>query len=259
MLFLSACSNSNTAVQSDSPFPPPGSLGTAARVYPVETGWLDGKTVRYYNMGTNTPLDPGDPSHVLISGVWVFAIDVNTDGSPVMLDGQDNILDSAPGDAIYSDLWRVFFVAPTVGYVPNSITSLEALNASGMLVEQRPMLVNCPFVPEGSSLRNDERPLKKGWVKDKQYFYFDFGQTNAEPGKLYVFVTGFNADGSPQLVAGQHFIFDSDRTTKGYSDFRQVYWVQVDGSYQADSIKSAKDIDPAKITASTIVVNYPQK
>lgn len=257
IFLLTACSSG--AAQSEPPFPTPGSLGTEAHVYPVETGWFDGKVARYYNMGANTPLDPDDPSQVLIAGVWVFATGVNADGSPVMLDGQNNILDSAPGDEIYSDLWRVFFVTPAAGYVPNSITSLEALTASGLQIEQQPMLVNCPFVPEGSSLRNDDRPLKKGWVKDKPYFYFDFGQTSAKPGKLYAFVTGFNADGSPQLVTGQHFIFDSDRATQGYSDFRQVYWVQVDGGYQADSIKSAGEIDPAKVTASEIVVNYPQK
>jgi hypothetical protein len=259
-LLLAACSASSAnPAQRDEPFPTPGPSGTNPHVYPVETGWFEDKLVRYYNMGTNSPLDPSNPTQVLVDGVWVFTTGLNSDGSPIPLEGQNNILDFALGDAQYSDLWQAFFVTPAAGYVPNSITSLAALKASGMTIEKQPILVNCPFVPEGSSLTNSDLPLKKGWVNDKIFFYFDFGPTSATPGKLYAFVTGFNADGSPQLAPGQHFVFDSERASRDYSDFRLVHWVMVDGSYLADSIKSATDIDPAKVTASTIVVNYPQK
>lgn len=260
VLLLTACAPAAVpAAQSDPPFPKPGPLATTGHVYPVETGWLDGQTVRYYNMGTNSPVDPANPSQILVDGVWVFVTGVNPDGSPIRLEGQDNILDFAPGEDAYSDYWQVYFITPAEGYVPNTITSLKALNESGMKIAKQPLLLNCPFVPDGSSLKNSDIKLQKGWVNDKSYSYYDFGPTNAQPGKLYAFVTGFNADGSPQLVAGQHFIFDSKRNDKTYSDFRIVYWVLVDASYQADSIKSVKDIDPAKVTASDIVVNYPQK
>lgn len=259
ILFIAACAPASPAAQIDPPFPTPGPLASSAHVYPVENGWANGQPVRYYNFGTNSPLDPKNPSQVLLDGVWVFATGANEDGSPIRLEGQNNILDFAPGEAAYSDLWQAYFVTPAVGYSANSITSLKALNDSGMQIDKKPMTVNCPFVPEGSSLKNSELKLQKGWVGDKSYDYYDFGPTSPTPGKLYAFVTGFNADGSPKLVAGQHFIFDSVRGDKTYSDFRIVQWVLVDASYQADSIKSVKEIDPAKLTASNIVVNYPQK
>ena len=83
--------------------------------------------------------------------------------------------------------------------------------------------------------------------------------TSARPGKVYAFITGFSSDGSPQLVPGQHFVFDSARASGGYSDFRVVQWVTVDASYKADSIRAVMDIDPSKVTGSGMVVNYPQK
>src|SRR5690348_14328363 len=106
-LLLTACSAPAAGAQIDPPFPTSGLLESNSRTYPVETGWFDGQTVRYYNMGTNTPLDPADPTKVLLDGVWVFATGVNPDGSPIPLDGQNNILDFAPGDPNYSDFWQV--------------------------------------------------------------------------------------------------------------------------------------------------------
>lgn len=258
VLFLAACAPANTA-QIDPPFPSSGRLASEAHVYPVETGWMDGKPVRYYNMGTNTPLDPANKAKMLIAGVWVFATGANADGSPIRLEGQDNILDSAPGDEIYSDLWQVYFVTPSAGYSPNSVTSLKALKESGMKIEKKPMILNCPFVPTGSSLKNGDLKLQKGWVGDQSYDYFDFGPTDPRPGELYAFVTGFNTNGTPKLVDGQHFIFGSERQGIPYSDFLRVRWVVVDSSYQADSIKSVEQIDVNKVKASNIVVNYPLK
>jgi hypothetical protein len=257
---LVACSPlPSVPAQIDPPFPPPGLPGTAAQVYALEAGWFEGQSMAYYNLGTNSPLDLEDPTRVKSSGVWVFATGVNPDGSPINLEGQDNLFDTVVGDAVYTDLWQVYFVTPAAGYAPNSITALDALLASGMTIEKQAMLVNCPFVPAGSALADNALPLKKGWVKGQPVVYFDFGPTSPKPGSVYVFVTGFDAGGNPQLVAGQHFIFDSVRASSGYSDFRFVQWVLVDDGYKADSIRSAKDIDPAKVTASTLVVNYPQK
>ena len=102
------------------------------------------------------------------------------------------------------------FVTPSEGYTPNSITSVDALLASGMTIEKQAVLVNCPFVTSGSSLADNAKPLTKGWVKDQPVVYFDFGPTSAQPGKVYAFVTGLDANGKPQLV---HF-------PKGHSPLR---------------------------------------
>ena len=69
VFLLAACAPAAVpAAQSDAPFPKPGPLASEAHVYPVETGWLDGKSVRYYNMGSNSPLDPADPTQLLAFG-----------------------------------------------------------------------------------------------------------------------------------------------------------------------------------------------
>jgi len=261
IILAAACTPASPApAQIDPPFPTAGLVGETARVYAVESGWFEGRAAQYYNLGTNTLLNPDDAARVLVEPVWVFATGVNDDGSPIKLEGQASLFDSAPGDAGYSDLWQVFFIKPAAGYAPNSITSIEALQKSGLTIEKKPMLVNCPFVPPGSSLADNSKELIKGWVNGTPVVYFDFGVTSAKPGKVYVFVTGFDAaGGQSQLVPSQHFVFSASRGSAGYSDFWVVQWVKVDASYKADSIRSAADIVEFEVEPSTMVVNYPQK
>jgi len=243
--------------QIDPPFPTPG-LPPAPHVYPVEEGWFDGQAVEYYNFGANTPFNPDDPSRVLVANVWSFVVGENPDGSPIQLEGQHNIFDTDIGDLGYSDLWQPHFVTPSADYTPNSITSAADALASGFAIAKQPLFVNCPIVPPGSTLAESDRPLKTAWVDGKQVVYFDFGATSARPGKVYAFVTSFDSDGNPQLVPGQHFIFDSARSESGYSDFWIVHWVVVDAAYQPDSIRIASDIQ-TEIQPSTLVVNYPHR
>jgi hypothetical protein len=262
IVWLAACTppaQPAAPAQIDPPFPTPGPISSAAHVYPVESGWFDGQTVSYYNFGTNTRLDPQDPTRVQSKPVWAFVTGLKPDGSPIKLEGQDSLFDTQPGDADYTDLWQAHFVTPAEGYVPNSIKSAAALQASGMTIEKQPVLVNCPIVAPQSSLGDNAKELVKGWVKEQPVVYFDFGPTSSQPGKVYVFITGQDAQGRPQLVPGQHFVFDTTRAASEYSDFRMVYWVKVDASYQADSVRSASGIGAFQVERSDIVVNYPQK
>jgi len=259
ILLMAACTSAPSApAQIDPPFSSPGSVGTSPHVYPVEMGWFNGKPVQYYNMGTNTPLNPEDPSRAMVARVWAFVTGTNADGTPITLEGQSNLFDTTVGDPGYSDLWQPFFVAPPPDYAPDTIKSEDALTASGLAVEKQPMFVNCPIVPAGSSLADSDKPLKTAWVRGEQVSYFDFGATSATPGKMYAFVTGFDSDGEPQLVSGQHFVFDSTRTESGYSDFWIVQWVIVDAAYKADTVRSVADIK-YDIEPSSIVVNYPHR
>lgn len=258
---LTACGGSAAPApaQIDSPFPMPGPVGATAHVYPLETGWFEGRTVNYYNLGANTPLDPTDPTRVQIANAWVFATGVNADGSPNKLAGQGTLFDTAPGDALYSDLWQIYFVTPSADYAPGSITSHEALPNSGLPIEKKPMLVNCPIVPAGSTLADGALELQDSHVKDAAFAYFDFGPTSPVPGKLYAFVTGFDDQGQPVLVPGQHFVFDNARGQAGYSDFWMVHWVLVDNNYVADTIRAAADVPDTATSTANLVVNYPHK
>jgi len=244
------------------PFPPlptPGPVGQTAIVYPLERGWFEGQSIRYYNLGGNTPLDPDDPGRVRTEPVWVFATGVNPDGSPVKVDGQASLFDTRAGDYDYSDLWQAYFVTPPDGYTANSITSASDLDAAGLDAVEQPMFVNCPEVPPGSSLADGTLELKDGWVRGEPVVYFDFGTTSPIPGRVYVFITGFTSAGQPQLVDGQAFVFDSTRGFDGYSDFWRVHRVLVDQGYSADSIRAATDIDPSAVTVTDQVMNYPHQ
>lgn len=259
-IFLTACAIAPAGpAQFDPPFPAPNALAAPGRVYAVESGWFDGQAVPYYNLGANTPLSPNDSERVSVMPAWLFVTGQNADGSPIKFEGQGTVFNVAPGEAGYTDLWQIFFVTPPANYVADALTSIDSLEANGLAIEKTPMLVNCPIVPAQAALADKSKALIHGWVNGQPVSYFDFGVTSAKPGKLYVFITGFTADGSPQLVPGQHFIFDSSRTSGGYSDFRVVQWVTVAANYKADSIKALKDIDLSKVTNSGLVVNYPQK
>ncbi len=239
--------------------PTPGSAGQQAIVYPLERGWYAGETLWYYNLGSNTPLDPTAPERVRSEPVWVFASSVNADGSPVKLEGQDSLFDTRVGDADYSDLWQAVFVTPPAGYQPNTLRSAAELAAAGLATSPQEMFVNCPEVPPGSALVDDSLELKTGWVRGEQISYFDFGPTNPKPGNVYVLVTGFAADGAPQLVSGQRLVFDAVPGTAAYSDFWRVQWVTVAANYAANTIRAAAEIHPAQVTASNLVMNFPHQ
>ncbi len=219
MLMSVACQSTPASTPIAAPFPTPGPVGEAARVYPLLRGWYEGQIVQYYDLGTNTPLDPGDPTRVRSEPVWMFITDFNEEGMPVGLEGQDNLFEVTAGNTNYSDLWQVFTVTPPPDFVPNNITSYDALVASGLPIEQQRIWANCPIVPPGSSLADKSKELKKAWVKNELVVYFDFGVTSARPGTLYVFITGFNAQGEPLLIPDQHFVFSATRGGLGYSDF----------------------------------------
>ena len=262
MLIAAACAPAATpaapALKSP-PFPAAGPVGSSPQVFALEQGWVDGQAVSYYNFGLNTPLNPEDPGRVRVEPGWLFITGFNEDGTPKKLVGQFTLFDVAPGDANYSDFWQINFVSPPEGYELNSIRSLAALEEQGLQIDKSPMLVNCPIVPAGSTLEGSDLELQQGWVRDQQFAYYDFGPTSPNPGKVYVFITGFDAQKQPILAAGQHFVFDAGRSAAGYSDFWLVQWVLVDGKYKADSIRSAADIPAEQVTASTMVVNYPHQ
>lgn len=100
----------------------------------------------------------------------------------------------------------------------------------------------------------------EGWYNGKKITVHDFGPSSSRIGSLYVLVTGFNESGNPVLVEGQNDIFDSKRDNPNYSDFWEIKFVTVPEGYEANSIKTAKEIIdknfPIKLTGTT--VDQPQ-
>jgi hypothetical protein len=109
--------------------------------------------------------------------------------------------------------------------------------------------------------------LVQGWYQGRQTFYYDFGTNspaspdglNVTPAPIYVLVTGFDADGNPQAVAGQNNIVDVIPGDDGYSDLWQVTFVTVPADYQANTITSVDEVlnGGYELTVPGVLVNCP--
>jgi hypothetical protein len=123
-----------------------------------------GQRVRYYNFDVM----PASPAPI-------YALFRQGETQPVA--GQQNIVDVIPGDAGYSDFWRVVRVTVPTNYVANTVRSLAQIVQAGYALETTSTLVNCPIVPAGSTGREGGAAagLTRGWYKGQLVFYFNFG------------------------------------------------------------------------------------
>jgi hypothetical protein len=219
------------------------------------SGWYRDSAVQYYDFGMNSPVAGGT---VATAPIWVMITGVDADGNPQFVEGQHNIVDVIPGDTGYSDLWEVNLVTVPEEYEPDSLKSREDVEASGYETMVPGLLVNCPIVPEGTTLEGGEE-LVQGWYKGEPVFYPDFGENPATTLPIWVFITGMDADGNPQFMEGQNNVIDAVPGDAGYSAFWQVNLVTVDEGYEANTIKSAADALASgfEITEADMVVNCP--
>ena len=109
--------------------------------------------------------------------IYVFFEEGNT--TPV--NGQNNIINTIPGDAGYNDFWVVNMVIVPEDYVVNSLTNEADVLASGHTIIKTNDIVNCPVVPFGSSASRSftsgiPSALTLGWYKDQAVAYFNFGE-----------------------------------------------------------------------------------
>jgi hypothetical protein len=102
---------------------------------PLVQGWLNGEEVFYPDFGANPPV---------AIPIWAFITGMDASGDPQFVDGQMNIIDAVPGDAAYSAFWRVSMVTVPEDYEANSITSADAVRASGHDIAETDIVVNCP-------------------------------------------------------------------------------------------------------------------
>lgn len=100
-------------------------------------GWYRDQHVYYPDFGENP---------AVAIPIWAFITGMDDDGNPVFVEGQNNIIDSLPGDAGYSAFWAVNLVVVDDTYEANSITSAADVAASDFEVLQPGLVVNCPVV-----------------------------------------------------------------------------------------------------------------
>lgn len=127
----------------------------------------DGSPVAYYNFDARRR-----------APINIYVLHHEGAGTPV--EGQLPIVDYIPGEAAYSDFWRVVRVDVPADYVANTATSTAELNRRGFTFTVTDAVVNCPIVPVGSSaprrFGSTDTGLHRGWYKDQIVHYFTFAE-----------------------------------------------------------------------------------
>ena len=213
---------------------------------PLVQGWHDGSPVYYFDFGMNP---------VTTAPIYAFFY---ADDMPVP--GQRNVVDTIPGEAGYSDFWRVHKVTVPDDYQANSAKSLADIQAAGYTITPTAILVNCPIVrTEGEPVTFQQTA---GWYRDQYVNYYSFANpvpspdngATVTPAPIYVL---FYQDGSP--VPGQNNVVDVVPEDAGYSDLWQVHMVTVPDDYVANTIRSYQQIVDGgyTVTPTSMLVNCP--
>ncbi|KAJ3062176.1 hypothetical protein HDU98_001942, partial [Podochytrium sp. JEL0797] len=153
-------------------------------VYPRLDGFAKGNPIKVYLF--DNALTGTVASGVTVAPIYVFRKDANASSAPLQM----NLVDVAPGDAGYSDLWNVTVVTVT-GTMTTNVTSMDQLNAmvaSGAAKLSYPnVLVNCPVANPNSTLQvPSDAKSTVGYYKGMKIFYFDFGVNGAGTGNALV-------------------------------------------------------------------------
>ncbi len=223
----------------------------------------NGELIAYYNFDVQ-PTEPA-PIYVLFK-----------DGESTPVKGQLNIVDDIPGDSDYNDFWEVQKVTVPADYLPNSITSYQAIVDSGYQIEETNMIVNCPIVPDGSVARKrwngSDFGLTKGWYNDQVVYYFNFAEKNLmtnsmdmiDTSPIYVAFNinpGMPGGGPPSgfltdtITGRAHNVAATIPTDAGYSP---LWMVNIYDNADFDKVHDLTSAQSANILATgAAVVNCP--
>jgi hypothetical protein len=144
---------------------------------PEVLGFYRGRTVKYFDFGP-IKLKRGNK----VAPIWTF-----TNGA----DGQRNIIDTVPGRADYSPLWRVNRVTWASGAAPRVLRSAaevrQAVAAGEVTVERTRTVVNCPVLGFG-------QVRHPGFSRGKTIRYYELGEVRVAAGNevvpLWAFTNG---------------------------------------------------------------------
>ncbi len=119
----------------------PGTTIQGSAAAPV-SGWYRDREVVYFDHGMNSPAHGS-----IVDAAPIYAF-FRMDGTAVS--GQRNVIDVLPGDAGYSDLWRVVKVTVGASYMANDLRDAPSILAAGaagtITLETTDLFVNCPVV-----------------------------------------------------------------------------------------------------------------
>ena len=115
-------------------------------------GWYQGRDVQYYDFGTSAPA---------ASLMWRFTSGNDANGAPIIVAGQNSIVDTIPVAATAPDLWEIHFVRTDTTFVPGSLKSAKALQASSLVVDPASTIRNLPITTvDGKPVNRPKSPLR---------------------------------------------------------------------------------------------------
>ncbi|KAI8610837.1 hypothetical protein BC830DRAFT_1221400 [Chytriomyces sp. MP71] len=232
-----------------------------AQVYKRSPGWSMDRTLFAYTFDNGLT---GTAGKVDTAPIWTFRSDGNLSSPPL----QQNLIDVAPGETGYSDLWQVNIVTVPASVKAGNITSKAALDAlmlanPSVTIASASIFVNCPVVHPNSTLEVPaDAKFVTGWYKDQPITYFDFGpngQNGAPPGNSNVQPVWVPVLANATMV-GNH-VFPGVSTDPGYTAFWAVTLVTVPSGYMVNQFRKAQDWASLNITPTPVspltIVNCP--
>ena len=211
---------------------------------PVATGFYQGQEVSYFDFGP-IKLKPGNK----LAPIWTV-----TNGAA----GQHNIIDTVPGKADYSPLWKLNMVTFKDASTPHLLKSKAdvdaAVKAGEVTVTATNTVVNCPVLGFGQK-------KVAGFSNGHVIHYYDLGPVKVAPGNVVApLFTVTNPVG-----AQQHNITE-ENIAPGQTKYPPL-WGIIKVTFKAGvkpylitsyaQIKKAQVARQVTITKTPLVVNCP--
>jgi len=115
-------------------------------------GWYQGRDVQFFDFG---------PASDTAASMWRFVRGDPTAAEPQFVEGQNSVVDSIPVAPSYPDLWQISYVRTDSTFAANSVTSLAALQRSGLTIAAPAVTRNLPIViVEGTQVQRVASPIR---------------------------------------------------------------------------------------------------
>lgn len=104
--------------------------------------------------------------------------------------------------------------------------------------------------------------LHRGWFRGLPIRYFDIGPQENTSSAVFLFATSIDTNGVPRLVPGQRPVFSSIPGLAGFSAIWKVEYLVVGPSYQANTVRDAREAlrliltNQARVVIPGTFINY---
>jgi hypothetical protein len=210
---------------------------------PVTAGFYRGQSIRYFDFGP-IKLKPGNK----VAPIWTVTNGVTA---------QRNIVDTVPGQAGYTPLWKLNTVTFKAGVKPRLLRSrsdvLAAVHAGQATVAATSTVVNCPVLGFGQK-------RIAGYSAGKTIHYYDLGPVNVAPGNAVLPLIAVTNG-----VSGQHNITE-ETIAPGATNYPPL-WSIVKATWKSSAkkvlltsfaqVQRAERAGTLKLAKTTLIVNCP--